>query len=38
MDGRGGQWSSFVVGRPDWIASGNILLLHQIGVDDDRLR
>ena len=35
IDGRGGRWSSFVVGCPDWIASGNILPLHQIGVGDD---
>ena len=37
VDGRGGQWSAFVVSRPDWIASGKILPLLQIGTEDDPL-
>ena len=35
IHGRGGQWNSFTVGRPDWVASGKILPLLQIGADDD---
>jgi tripartite-type tricarboxylate transporter receptor subunit TctC len=37
VDGRGGQWTSFVMGRPDWIKNGKIKPLIQIGVTDDPL-
>ena len=37
LDGRGGLWSSFVVGRPDWIKSGKIIPVLQIGTEDDQL-
>lgn len=35
LDGRGGQWNSFVVARPDWVKSGKILPLIQIGMEED---
>lgn len=35
IHGRGGQWNSFTVGKPEWVASGKIIPLIQIGVDDD---
>ena len=37
LDGRGGQWNAFVVSRPDWVASGKIVPMIQIGLDDDPL-
>ena len=35
IHGRGGQWNSFTVSKPEWVASGKILPMIQIGVDDD---
>jgi len=35
--GGGGQWTRFVSGRPDWIASGKILPFLQFGLEDDPL-
>jgi tripartite-type tricarboxylate transporter receptor subunit TctC len=35
IDGRGGQWKSFVVSRPDWIKSGKIFPFLQIGMEED---
>jgi tripartite-type tricarboxylate transporter receptor subunit TctC len=35
IDGRGGQWNAFVVSRPEWISSGKIIPMIQIGLDDD---
>jgi len=37
LHGGGGQWTRYVSGRPDWIASGKILPLLQFGLDDDPL-
>lgn len=35
IDGRGGQWTSFAVGRADWVKQGKIMPLIQIGTEDD---
>lgn len=35
IDGRGGQWTSFAVGRADWVKQGKIMPLLQIGTEDD---
>jgi tripartite-type tricarboxylate transporter receptor subunit TctC len=37
LHGAGGQWTRYVSGRPDWIASGKIMPLLQFGLDDDPL-
>jgi len=37
LHGAGGQWTRYVSGRPDWIASGKIRPLLQFGLDDDPL-
>jgi tripartite-type tricarboxylate transporter receptor subunit TctC len=37
LHGAGGQWTRYVSGRPDWIASGKIMPFLQFGLDDDPL-
>jgi tripartite-type tricarboxylate transporter receptor subunit TctC len=37
LHGAGGQWTRYVSGRPDWIATGKIMPLLQFGLDDDPL-
>jgi tripartite-type tricarboxylate transporter receptor subunit TctC len=37
LHGAGGQWTRYVSGRPDWIASGKIIPFLQFGPDDDPL-
>jgi tripartite-type tricarboxylate transporter receptor subunit TctC len=37
LHGAGGQWTRYVSGRPQWIASGKIMPLLQFGLDDDPL-
>jgi tripartite-type tricarboxylate transporter receptor subunit TctC len=35
IHGRGGQWTSFAVTRPDWVKSGKIFPFLQIGMEED---
>ncbi len=35
LHGRGGQWSSFLINKPDWIKDRKILPLLQIGMEED---
>lgn len=35
VDGRGGSWSSFRVGRADWVRDGKIKPILQIGIAED---